>query len=56
VVTTICQRHGLNPYRNPESKHECNGCAVVAKTLKRLELRPTTEKAVERIYAKHKQP
>jgi hypothetical protein len=52
VVTTI----GLNPYRNPESKHTCNGCSVVAKALDHLGLRPTTEKAVERIYAKHKQP
>jgi hypothetical protein len=54
VVTTICQQYRLKPYRNPQSKHECNGCAVVAAALKRLVLRPTAEKAVERIYAKHK--
>jgi hypothetical protein len=54
VVTTICQRHGLKPYRNPTSKHTCNGCSVVANALNRLEIR-ITEKSIMRIYAEHKQ-
>src|SRR5262249_5448259 len=54
VVATICQRHGLNPYRNPESKHAHNGCSVVAEALKRLGIGPA-EKTVAAIYGKHKQ-
>jgi hypothetical protein len=61
VVTTICQRHGLNPYRNPyrsstatpASEHS-NGCAVVAEALDRLGIR-LAERSVERIYMKHGQ-
>jgi hypothetical protein len=54
VVTIICQRHGLDPYSNPEGKHENNGCAVVAKALARLEIE-LAKKTIERIYAEHKQ-
>jgi hypothetical protein len=61
VVTTICQRHRLNPYRNPyrsstatpASEHS-NGCAVVAEALDRLGIR-LAERSVERIYMKHGQ-
>src|SRR5262249_54933200 len=54
VVTTICERHRLDPYRNPESKHTHNGCSVVAEALKRLAIR-LSESSVERIYMKHRQ-
>jgi hypothetical protein len=58
VVTTICQQHGLNPYRNPESNHTYNGFSVVAEALKRLGIRlgvGLAEKSVEKIYTKHRQ-
>jgi hypothetical protein len=53
VVTTICRRHGLKPYRNPTSKHAC-GCSVVAEALDRLGM-GLSEKSVARIYAEHGQ-
>jgi len=54
VVTTICKRHGLDPYRNPASEHTHNGCSVVAEALKRLGI-GLAEKTVAGIYAAHKQ-
>jgi hypothetical protein len=54
VVTTICQRYGLDPYRNAEDKHDNNGCAIVARALTRLGI-GLAETTVERIYAEHKQ-
>jgi hypothetical protein len=54
VVTTICRQHKLDPYRNPISEHDHNGCAIVAKALARLGIE-LTEKTVERIYAEHRQ-
>jgi hypothetical protein len=54
VVETICQRHGLDPYRNPLSEHRCNGFAVVAAALKRLGIR-LAETSVAAIYERHRQ-
>jgi hypothetical protein len=54
VVTTICRQHQLGPYRNPLSRHEHNGCAIVAKALQRLEIN-MTEETVRQIYMRHKQ-
>lgn len=54
VVTTICQRHRLDPYRNPLSEHTCNGCSVVSEALKRLGI-GREEKTVASIYTKYKQ-
>jgi len=54
VVTTVCQRHGLDPYRNPASKHTRNGCSVVAEALNRLGI-GLAEKTVAAIYGEHKQ-
>jgi hypothetical protein len=54
VVTTVCQRFELDPYRNPASAHECNGCAIVAEVLKRLEI-GLEEKTVATIYGQHRQ-
>jgi hypothetical protein len=56
VVTTICQQYELKPYRNPENKHENNGCSVVAKALTRLGIKKMTDRGVMRIYSKYKQP
>jgi len=53
VVTTICQRYGLRPYRNQENKREYNGCAIVAKALGRLGIK-LTEETVRQIYMRHK--
>jgi len=61
VVTTICQQFELDPYRNPASEHGCNGCAIVAEALNRLEIElakpgiKLAERTVMTIYAKHKQ-
>lgn len=52
VVTTICQRYGLRPYRNQANKREYNGCAIVAKTLGRLGIN-ITEETVRQIYMRH---
>jgi len=54
VVTTVCQRHGLDPYRNPASKHTRSGCSVVAEALNRLGI-GLAEKTVAAIYGEHKQ-
>jgi hypothetical protein len=54
VVTIICQRHDLDPYRNPLSEHRCNGFSVVAEALTRLEI-GLDEDTVRTIYEKHKQ-
>jgi hypothetical protein len=54
VVTTICQQHKLDPYRNPASEHTCNGCSVVSEALKRLKI-GLAEKTVAAIYAEHRQ-
>jgi hypothetical protein len=53
MVTTICQRHGFNPYRNQENKHEHNGCAIVSKGLRKLGI-DMTEENVRQIYMRHK--
>lgn len=53
AVTTISQRHELDPYRNPLSEHPC-GCSVVADALRRLGIE-LAESSVEEIYRKHKQ-
>jgi hypothetical protein len=52
VVTIICKKYDLDPYRNPESKHTHNGCAVVAEALKRLGI-GLSESSVRQICAKH---
>jgi hypothetical protein len=52
VVTTICQRYGLRPYRNQANKREYNGCAIVAKALGRLGIN-ITEETVRQIYMRH---
>src|SRR5262249_60796887 len=60
VVTTICQQFELDPYRNPASEHGCNGCAIVAEALNRLEIElakpgiKLAERTVMTIYAEHK--
>jgi len=53
VVTTICQKYELAPYRNPLSEHRRNGCAVVAEALKRLGI-GLSESRVRQIYAEHR--
>jgi hypothetical protein len=52
VVTIICERHKLKPYRNQANKREHNGCAIVAKALGRLRI-DMTEETVRQIYMRH---
>jgi hypothetical protein len=54
VVTTICQQHRRDPYRNFASEHRRNGCAIVAEVLKRLGIE-LSESSVRRIYTEHRQ-
>jgi hypothetical protein len=53
VVATICQRHGLSPYKNEASKHTCNGCSIVVEALNELGI-DLDEKTVKGIYMKHR--
>lgn len=55
VITTICQRHALDPYRNQVSEHRHNGIAIVTEALCRLGIE-LAEPSVAAIYERHKVP
>jgi hypothetical protein len=54
AMNWVCQRHGLNPIRNPASSLVLSASEVVAKALRMLKIGPKKEKAVWEIWKQYR--